>query len=82
MSDHEPNQEQLRSPLRTPKTEPGAESPELSPNEHLDLMLELCKPESMPLIRRWVSALMLVPKDQRKEIVEAVERQIVADFAD
>ncbi|MEQ9206458.1 MAG: hypothetical protein RLN78_03745 [Phycisphaerales bacterium] len=45
-------------------------------------MLELCKPESMPLIRRWVSALMLVPKDQRKEIVEAVERQIVADFAD
>lgn len=45
-------------------------------------MLELCKPESMALIRRWVSALMVVPKDQRNEIVKAVEKQIVTDFVD
>jgi len=44
------------------------------------MMLELCKPESMPLIRRWVAALMLVPEDQRESIVQAVEKQIVADF--
>jgi hypothetical protein len=45
-------------------------------------MLELCKPESMTLVRRWVAALMLVPEDQRESIVQAVESQIVADFTD
>ena len=82
MSDQGPHSDQPREALRPPKTKPGEESPELSPNEHLDLMLELCKPESMALIRRWVSALMLVPKDQRNEIVKAVEKQIVTDFVD
>ncbi len=44
------------------------------------MLLDLCKPESMPLIRRWVAALMLVPEDQRESIVQAVEKQIVTDF--
>ncbi len=48
----------------------------------MTLMLELCKPESMPLIRRWVAALMLVPESERESIVQAVEAQIVADFSD
>jgi len=46
------------------------------------MMLELCKPESMGMVRRWVAALMLVPEDQRKGIVQAVEKQIVDDFVD
>jgi len=45
-------------------------------------MLELCKPESMPLIRRWVSALMLVPEFERESIVQAVESRIVKEFKD
>lgn len=44
------------------------------------MLLELCKPESMELVRRWVAALMLVPEDQRESIVQAVEKQIVTDF--
>jgi hypothetical protein len=46
------------------------------------LMLELCKPESMPLVRRWVAALMLVPESERESIVQAVEAQIVKDYTD
>ncbi len=44
------------------------------------MMLELCKPESMGLVRQWVAALMLVPEDQREGIVRAVEKQIVDEF--
>ncbi len=70
--------DQTREAMTTPRDE----SRELSPNDHMALMLELCKPESMPLVRRWVAALMLVPEDQRESIVQAVETQIVADFSD
>lgn len=52
----------------------------LSPNDHLSMMLELCKPESMGMIRRWVSALMLVPEGERAGVVRAVEKQIVEEF--
>lgn len=34
----------------------------------------------MPLVRRWVTALMLVPQDERESIVRAVERRIVDEF--
>ena len=71
-----------QEPDRDPMTTPPAASHELSPNDHMTLMLELCKPESMTLVRRWVAALMLVPEDQRESIVQAVESQIVADFTD
>ena len=50
-------------------------------NDHMVLMLELCKPESMPLVRRWVAALMLAPEAERESIVLAVEKQMVKDFA-
>ena len=38
------------------------------------------RPGSIELARRWVSALMLVPADEREGIVQAVESQIVADY--
>ena len=43
--------------------------------------MDLLRPDSMELARRWVSALMLVPEDERESIVEAVEAQIVADYS-
>ena len=52
----------------------------LLPNEQLKLLIELMRPGSIELARRWVSALMLVPDGEREAIVSAVEVQIVADY--
>jgi len=52
------------------------------PNDHLELLIELMRPGSVELARRWVSALMLVPVDEREAIVSAVEAQIVADYVE
>jgi len=73
-------QNQERKPIVRPNDSLQNESQKLSPNDHLMMLLELCKPESMELVRRWVAALMLVPEDQRESIVQAVEKQIVTDF--
>ena len=54
----------------------------LSPNEHLHLLIELMKPIGMETARRWVAALMIVPEDQREALVDAIEAQIVAEFGD
>lgn len=53
----------------------------LLPNEHLNMLIELLKPSGPELARRWLSALMLVPEDLRGQVVDAVESQIVADYA-
>lgn len=66
---------------REPMAHPDG-SPELSPNDHLKLMLTVLDPGSMPMIRRWVGALLLAPEAARQEIVEAVERQMVEEFGD
>jgi hypothetical protein len=42
--------------------------------------VELLRPNSIELGRRLVSALMLVPEDQRESIVQAIEAQIVEEF--
>lgn len=75
MTQQDPDQD------REAMTTPQSGSNELSPNDHMVLMLELCKPESMPLVRRWVAALMLAPEAERESIVLAVEKQMVKDFA-
>ena len=72
------DQEQNRGPMASQ----GDGSRELSPNDHLKMMLELCQPESMGMVRRWVAALMLAPEGERESIVQAVEKQIVDEFAD
>lgn len=43
-------------------------------------MKTILEPESMPLVRRWVTALMLVPAPERESIVAAVEKQIAREF--
>jgi len=45
------------------------------------MLTELLKPAGPELARRWLAALMLVPEPERAAVVEAVERQIVAEFA-
>lgn len=52
----------------------------LLPNDHLELLIELMRPGSIELARRWVSALMLVPEEEREAVVSVVEAQIVADY--
>ena len=47
-------------PMMQPPNE-GDESPTLSPNDHLKLMIELLKPLGIEQARRWVSLLALVP---------------------
>lgn len=59
---------------------PGG-SPQLLPNDHARLLIELLRPAGPELARRWLAALMLVPAEQRGAVVEAVERQIADEFA-
>jgi hypothetical protein len=46
------------------------------------MLAELLKPAGPELARRWLTALLLVPEHERESVVEAVERQIVREFAD
>jgi hypothetical protein len=43
-------------------------------------MIELMKPVGAQTARRWISALMMVPEDQREPLVEAIEAQILAEY--
>lgn len=45
------------------------------------MLVELLRPTGPELARRWLAALMLVPPDQRAGVVEAVEEQIVREYA-
>lgn len=76
------NQPEDRESLIKPSQDGLVGSQPLSPNDHMVMMLEMCKPESMAMIRRWVAALMIAPEDQREAIVLAVEKQIVEEFVD
>ena len=69
------------TPLPPLPAVPNGSEP-LLPNDHLELLIDLLRPGSVELARRWVSALMLVPEGEREAIVAAVEAQIVADFVD
>lgn len=46
------------------------------------MLVELLKPAGLELGRRWLSALLLVPPDQREQLVEEVERRITKNFGD
>lgn len=80
MDEQKPKVDQDRESLVTGGDQLRSGSGGLSPNDHLSMMLELCKPESMGMVRRWVSALMLVPEGERAGVVRAVEKQIVEEF--
>lgn len=51
------------------------------PQDHLALLIQLLKPATPELARRWLAALLLAPADQRPKIVEAVEAQLSRLFA-
>jgi len=68
------------TPLVDRAVQPPA-SAELLPNDHVRLLTELLRHGNQELARRWVAALMLVPEADRAGVVEAVEAQIVAEYA-
>lgn len=45
------------------------------------MLIELMDPASPELARRWVAALLLVPKDERARVVESVEAAIAREYA-
>tara|TARA_R110002072_G_scaffold96245_1_gene211785 strand:- start:13 stop:249 length:237 start_codon:yes stop_codon:yes gene_type:complete len=71
---------QLNQSLNQPLVQARSESGTLLPNDHLKLLVDLLRPGSVELSRRLVSALMLVPENERESIVDAIESQIVADY--
>ncbi len=71
----------MSNPTPESSTPPPAASPTLLPNDHVRMLVELLRPCGPELARRWLAALMLVPPDQRKGVVEAVEQQIVREYA-
>lgn len=52
------------------------ESPKLSPNDHLRMLVELLRPLGTELGRRWLAALLAVPEGERAALVAEVERRI------
>ncbi|MFO0834283.1 MAG: hypothetical protein U0638_04875 [Phycisphaerales bacterium] len=44
------------------------------------MLVELLRPATPELARRWLAALLAVPENERAGVVDAVERQIVATY--
>ncbi|MBL8761793.1 MAG: hypothetical protein JNL50_10870 [Phycisphaerae bacterium] len=44
------------------------------------MLVELLRPATPDLARRWLAALLLVPEHERVGVVAAVERQIIATY--
>lgn len=65
--------------LRLKAEPPAARS--LVPGDHVRLMIELLRPLTPELSRRWLSALLLVPEDERSAVVARVERAIVESYS-
>lgn len=70
---------QQRPPLIPPRTGPDA-SASLSPSDHVRMLVELLRPATPELARRWLAALLAVPENERAGVVDAVERQIIATY--
>lgn len=44
------------------------------------MLIELLRPTGPELARRWVAALLLVPEDERADVVDSVEKRIVETY--
>ena len=44
------------------------------------MLIELLQPTDPDLARRWLAALLLVPRDERLSVVESVEQRIASMF--
>lgn len=51
-----------------------------SANDHVKTIVEMLRGETPDLLRRWLSALLLVPEREREAIVAAVEYRIVNEY--
>lgn len=51
-------------------------SPTLLPNDHVRLLVELLRPATPELARRWLAALLLAPEHEREGIVVAIEKRM------
>lgn len=53
----------------------------LVPNDHVRAIIELLRPATPDLARRWLAALLIVPDAEREAVVAAVEKRIVDTYA-
>ena len=61
--------------------EPAA-SAELSPSDHVRMLVDLLQPTGPDLARRWLAALSMVPKDEREDVIQSVEAEILKQYGD
>ena len=55
-------------------------SPTPSQGDHIRMLIELLQPTGPDLARRWLAALLLVPRDDRLSVVESVEQRIASMY--
>ncbi len=55
-------------------------SPTPLPHDHARMLVELLQPMGPELARRWLAALLLVPRGEREGFVAAIERRIVDTY--
>ncbi len=48
------------------------------PNDEIRLLIEMLQPLGPSLARRWLGALMMVDRDEREQLVDEIEAQIVS----
>jgi len=63
------------------KTEPGR-LPTLSPEDHVQMLVDLMRPAGAELGRRWLSCLLIAPESDREAIVRSVERRMAELYLD
>lgn len=64
--------------MSSPNQSPGPGAP--LPNDHVRAIIELLRPATPDLGRRWLAALLLVPEAERAAVVEAVEGRIFEQY--
>lgn len=52
-----------------------------SPSDHARMIVELLQPCGTDLARRWLAALLVVPKEERESVVQAIETRVVSLYA-
>ena len=69
--------------LKLPKGQSTSHDPSkaLSQGDHVRLLIELLQPAGPDLARRWLAALMLVPREEREALVEEIEAKIAEVYA-
>jgi len=65
--------------LRPANEQSGSQMP--SQGDHIRMLIELLQPTGPDLARRWLAALLLVPREDRQSVVESVEDRITSMYA-